>query len=179
MSSNNRNRQSVGSVGMAVGAAFAAALIASGPVARADAPGPFEDLFGDTGINTWTPAADASLLSSDPALAGSLDTSVENFLAGLLGSPDFPDGDAPFSDLVSEFDPTAFTGYFGFGIDGGFPDNTIGDFAVGLDYTLFATGIAGNEVGIWDLLTTIESVPAEIAGWTFLLELIFGGALGG
>ena len=46
---------------MAVAAVFAAALIglANGPAARADTePEPFQDLFGDTGINPWTPAAD-------------------------------------------------------------------------------------------------------------------------
>jgi hypothetical protein len=53
----NRNRQWAGGVGMPAGA-FAAALIgvANTPAARADND-PFEDLFGDSGINTWTPTA--------------------------------------------------------------------------------------------------------------------------
>ena len=57
MSSNNRNHRWTGGVGMAVGAAFAAALIglANAPAATADTDlDPFQDLFGDTGINTWT-----------------------------------------------------------------------------------------------------------------------------
>ena len=169
------NRGQVRRVGIAIGAAVAAVGIASGPVASADAPDPFEDLFGDTGFNSWTPAADASLFSSDAPLAGSLDTSVENFLGGLLGSANFPDGDTPFSELLFQVDPTAFSGYFGFGIDGGVPDNAVADFAVGLDYTLFASGIAGNEVGLWDLLTSIESIPAEIGGLAFLFDLRLAG----
>jgi hypothetical protein len=74
-------------LGTAVGAAFAAALIglADAPTARADTePDPFEDLFGTGGINTWTPSADASLATSDPTLAASLDTTVDNYLE--LGS---------------------------------------------------------------------------------------------
>jgi hypothetical protein len=167
---------------LAVGAAFAIALIGltNAPAAEADAPAPFEELFGDTGINTWTPAADASLLSSDPALAGSLDTSVENFLAGVIYLPDYPNGDAPFSYLVSLVDPAAFSGDFGFGIDGGVPQDAIGDFAVGLDYTLFASGIPGVDVGVSDLLNSVESISAEISGWAVLLDLIFAGLfLGG
>jgi hypothetical protein len=77
-------------LGTAVGVAFAA-LIGVAPAARADGPDPFEDLFGDTGINAWTPAADASLLSSDPTEAANLDASVENFLADAHPSaPNFP-----------------------------------------------------------------------------------------
>jgi hypothetical protein len=75
MSGNNRNHR------IAVGTAFAAAILASTPTARADdmqisidgldlfptagntaaAPSdldPFEDLFGDSGINTWTTSAE-------------------------------------------------------------------------------------------------------------------------
>jgi hypothetical protein len=181
MSSNNRNRRWTGSVGMAVGAAFAAALIgvANAPAARADTePDPFEDLFGIAG-NSWTASADSSLLSSDPTLAGSLDTSVDNFLADAPVSANFPDGDDPFSFLVWSFDPSAFSPY-GDGFPpladgGGLPDNAIADFAVGLDYTLFASGIGGNDVGITDLLSSIGSIPAEIEGWAFLLALIFAG----
>lgn len=75
MSSNNRNRRWTGT-------AVLAALIglANAPVAGADIePGPFEDLFGTAGINSWTVGADSSLLSSDPALAGSLGASVDDF----------------------------------------------------------------------------------------------------
>jgi hypothetical protein len=171
MSSNNRNRRSAGGIGMAVSAAFAAALIASGPVARADAADPFEDLFSDIGTNSWTPTADASLLSSDPTLAGSLDTSVENFLADALN-------DEQFTYLVWSFDPSAFTpgacGCFPPGVDPAvLPDSNIADFAIGLDYTLFASGISENEVGITDLLGSIESIPAVIEGLPILLALLF------
>ena len=51
-------------LGTAVGAAFAAALIglANAPAARADTePDRVEDLFGDSGINSWTPSVDSSL----------------------------------------------------------------------------------------------------------------------
>ncbi len=171
MSSDLRRR--VGGVCIAVG--VASALVAHGPAASADVPDPFEDLLGDSGFNAWTPTADAALLNSDAPLAASLDTSVENFLGAVLGNASFPDGDTPFSDFLSQFDPSAFTGDFGFGIDGGVPDNGIADFAVGLDYALFATGIAGNEVGLWDLLTSIESIPAETGGLAFLFDLLLSG----
>jgi len=88
-------------LGTAVGAAFAAALfgLAHAPAARADAePDPFQDLFGEVGINGWSPSGtDSFLVSSDPTLAASLDTSVDNFLASVPTSPNFPDGDGvPF-----------------------------------------------------------------------------------
>lgn len=172
-------RRWTGGVGMAVTAAFAAAVIGltGAPTATADTElGPLEQLFGDSGINTWTASADSFLLSSDPTLAASLDTSVDNFLSAELISPAFPDGDMPFTFLLWSVDPGAFTlgdvGYLPFD-GGGFPDNAIADFAVGLDYTLFATGLGGDEVAISDLLSTVESIPAYIGGWTFLLELLF------
>jgi len=184
MRSNNRNRPWVGGAGMAVGAAFAAALIASAPVARADAPAPFEDLFGDTGINSWTPAADAWLLSSDPTEAATLDVSVESFLANETPSLDFPQGDDQFTFLLWTFDPTAFTsgacgyGCFPPGLDPAvLPDSNIADFAVGLDYTLFATGIGGNDLGIYDLVVSPALTLANTFGeLEFLLELLTGGA---
>jgi hypothetical protein len=171
----------------AVGAAFAVALIglANAPVAEADAPGPFEDLFGDTGINTWTPAADAWLLSSDPTQAANFDTSVESFLANETPSVDFPQGDDQFTFLLWTFDPTAFTpgdcgfGCFPPGLDPTvLPDSNIADFAVGLDYTLFATGIGGNDLGIYDLFVSPALTLANTFGeLEFLLELLSGGAL--
>ena len=57
----------------------------------------------------------------------------------------------------------------------GLPDNAIGDFAVALDYTLFATGIGGNDVGIADSLGFLANIPGIIEGWGFLLALIFAG----
>jgi hypothetical protein len=169
--------------GTAVIAAFAAALIGlpNAPAARADTePDPFEDLFGTAG-NSWTASADSSLLSSDPTLAASLDTSVDNFLASVIPSPNFPEGDDPFSFLVWSLDPSAFSpdSFYGPLVpvldNNGLPDNAIGDFAVGLDYALFASGIGGNDVGITDLLSPILSIPAYIEGLPVLLGLLFAG----
>jgi hypothetical protein len=114
---------------MAVGAAFAAALIGLAPAARADEPDPFQQLFGDTGLNTWTPSADAYLDTNDAALAANLEASVDGFQQG--GSFLFPND--PFTFVTDELDPSAFSG--------GFPDNAIGDFAVGLDYSVDAVGL--------------------------------------
>jgi hypothetical protein len=183
MGGDNRNRRWAGGVGTAVSAAFAATLIGLAPAARADTePGPFADLFGDSGINSWTTSADNFLLSSDPTLAASLDASVDNFLvnAGIFVNSDFPDGDDPFSFLVSSFDPSAFSQGSGGDllplVDGSLPDNALADFAVGLDYSLFATGLGGNDVAISDLLSSVASIPAFIEGWDFLLALLFSGA---
>jgi hypothetical protein len=167
MSSNNRNRRWVGGVGMAVSAAFTAALIglANAPAASADdvdsggptvsdpiphpilegqLPDPFQELFGNTGFNSWTPSADSFLLSTDPTqtLAGNLDTIVDNFLIGMDGT-----GDDPFSTLVSEFDPSAFTftseilGPQGDLVTVPVPLDATGDVALGLDLTGFSVGL--------------------------------------
>jgi hypothetical protein len=173
MSSNNRNRRWAGGVGT-IGAALAAAMIGLAPAARADTePDPLEDLFGDTGFNSWTPSADASLLSSDPTLAGSLDTSVDNFLTNVaVGQDD------PLSSLLYEFDPTSFS-FDGFtGIDpeaGGLPNDGLADLAVGLDYTLFANGLESLGTGVTDLV----QIPYDIAlGLLYLplLPFILAGA---
>jgi hypothetical protein len=159
-------------LGTAVGAAFAAALIgvANTPAARADTePDPFEDLFGTEGINTWTVSADNSLATSDPTLAANLDASVDNFLADVPLSPNYPDGDDPFSFIAWELDPSAFSADPT--LAGGLPVNAIGDFAVGLDYTLFASGIGGNDVGIADALNVVANLPDTALGWT--LALVF------
>jgi hypothetical protein len=163
------------------GAAAVAALVAvaNAPLAQADIDAaPFEDLFGTAGINSWTIGADSSLLSSDPTLAASLDASVDNFLSSVPVSADFPEGDDPFSFYTWELDPSAFSpdAYYGPLLDGsGLPDNAIGDFAVALDYTLFATGIGGDDVGIADSLGFIVNIPGIIEGWALLLGLIFAG----
>ncbi len=118
------------------------------------------------------------MATSDPTLAATLDTSVDNFLASVPVSPNFPEGDDPFAFLVWSLDPSAFSpdAFYGPLLDGGgLPDNAISDFAVGLDYTLFATGIGGNDVGISDLLSSITSIPAYIEGVPFLLALLFAG----
>ena len=141
MSSNNRNRRWTGT-------AVAAALIglANAPVAGADIePDPFEDLFGTAGINSWTVGADSSLLSSDPALAASLGASVDDFETAAYG---LLQGVDPTSELVYQLDPNSFTPP-----DAGFlfetcvvacptfPLDSTGDFALGLDYTIFASGL--------------------------------------
>jgi hypothetical protein len=173
MSRNKRNRRWARGVGT-VGAAFAAALIGLAPTARADTElDPLEDLFGDTGFNSWTPSTDASLLSGDPTLAGSLDTSVDNFLTNVaVGQDD------PLSSLLYEFDPTSFS-FDGFtGIDpeaGGLPNDGLADLAVGLDYTLFAGGLESLGTGVTDLV----QIPYDIAlGLLYLplLPFILAGA---
>jgi hypothetical protein len=126
---SDRHRGSALSVGTAAGAAFAAALIglAHAPTAGADTESdPFQLLFGDTGINSWTPGVDGYLDSNDPTLAADLDTSLDSFLAS--------SGDHPFTELTVLLDLSAF------GADG--PDSGLGDLAVGLDYSLFASGLA-------------------------------------
>jgi hypothetical protein len=158
-------------LGTAAGTAFAAALIgmANTPAARADTePDPLEDLFGTAGTNTWTPSADASLISSDPTLAANLDATVDNYLE--LGTQD-----DPFSTLVSEVDPSAFTLSFGpdgFGgvVDDLIPLNTTGDIAAALD-------LAGYSVGL-DTFGNPLDLPGEIFTLVFLpwLPLILGGA---
>jgi len=147
MSSNNRNRGWGGGVGMATGVAFAAALIglANAPAASADSevdllPDPLQELFGNTGLNSWTIAADSSLISSDPTLAASLDASVDNFESGFNGFTGFgfiPTD--PFSVLATYLDPTAFSEP---PAAGGLPTDLLGDLAVVLDYSVFSTGLA-------------------------------------
>jgi hypothetical protein len=139
-------------LGTAVGVALAAALVGLAHAARADTePDPFEDLFGSYGINTWTPSDDASLATSDPSLATSLDTSVDNF-----GSEGIPPG---FEDIVSQVDPSAFsvelTGPDQYGY---FPVDGVGDTAVGLDYTLFATGLSSVDTGILNTFQVAEDI---------------------
>jgi hypothetical protein len=130
----------------APGAAFAAALIglAHAPAARADTePDPFEDLFGTTGISTWTVSADSSLLSSDPTFAANLDASVDNFLT-IADSNYGPD--VEFSELAYFLDPSSFNPDAGFlfgsciGCDITPLDST-GEFALGLDYAVYASGL--------------------------------------
>jgi hypothetical protein len=141
-------------LGTAAGTAFAAALIGLAPAARADGPDPFEDLFGDSGFNSWTPAADASLLSSDPTLAANLDTSIEQYIFGV-------DGADPITTLTSEVDPSAFTFSDEWFTPGGqpidtvppdctmgcdlvsipIPQDSIGDVALGSDYLLSLVGV--------------------------------------
>jgi hypothetical protein len=144
-------------LGTAVGAAFAATLIglANAPAARADTePEPFQDLFGDTGINSWTPSADASLLSSDPTLAGSLDVSVDNFQSLILINPLYD----PVGWLADKWDPSAFsvllTGPDQYTY---LPVDAVGDLAQSVDFSVFASGLAPTlDPAIWDLVTLLS-----------------------
>jgi hypothetical protein len=130
---------------MAAGVAFAAALIGLAPAARADEPDPFQLLFGDSGINTWTPTADTDLAALSPTVASDFDASVDNFQAGfttLFGS-------VSFTELTDSVDPTAFIA----NADGiPIPDTAIGDLATGLDYTLFASGLGSLDADVLILL---------------------------
>ena len=140
---------------MAASAAFAAALIGLAPAARADEPDPFQLLFGDSGINTWTPTADAYLDTNDPTLASDLVTSVDSYEQGAGGFW----SSEPFTLLADYLDPSAFTtGPDGFGI----PDNGIGDLAVGLDYTVFSTGGYGSVDVLVDGLLSALGVPGLV-----------------
>jgi hypothetical protein len=132
---------------MAAGAAFTAALIGLAPAARADEPDPFQLLFGDSGINTWTPTADAYLDTNDPTLASDFDASATDFEGGF--GVDQLDSSVTFTLLASALDPSAFTAA---PFLGGLPDNAIGDLAVGTDYTLFASGLGSLDAYIPILL---------------------------
>jgi hypothetical protein len=119
-----RCRRSVLGVGMAAGAAFAAAPfgLANAPVAGADPAvvdlDPFEDLHG-VAPNAWTTAVDNFLVSADPTLAAGIDGQAD-----LYNSADAD----PFSDLVGAIDPNAFPD----GVPN--PDDLLGALAVTLDY---------------------------------------------
>ena len=135
---------------LAAGAAFAAAVIGLAPAARADEPDPFQLLFGDTGLNTWTPSADAYLDTNDPTLAADFDASATDFEGGFGVDQLF--ASVTFTELTDALDPSAFTAS---PFLGGLPDNAIGDLAVGLDYTLFASGLGSLDA---DLLVPLVSL---------------------
>jgi hypothetical protein len=138
---------------VAASAAFAAALIGLAPAARADEPDPFQLLFGDSGINTWTPTADTDLAALSPTLASDLATSVDGYEQGAGG---FYSSD-PFTALTDHVDPSAFIANpDGIGI---LPDNGIADLAVGLDYTVFSTGGYGSVDLLVDTVLAALGVP--------------------
>jgi hypothetical protein len=145
-------------LGPAVGAACAAALIGLVPAARAD-EGPLEQLLGDTGFNSWTPTADADLQADDPSLLASIDASLPGFLSGL---------NDPLSLTLYEFDPTAFT-QDGFDPEaGGLPDNALGDLAVTLDFADYATGLEG----VGQDLTYLVQLPYDVVIALLYLPLL-------
>jgi hypothetical protein len=165
-------------VGTAVGAAFAAALIglANAPAARADAePDPFEDLFGTAGINSWTVGADSSLLNADPSLAANLGTSVDDFETAAYG---LLQGVDPTSELVYQLDPNSFTPpdagflfYTCFIACPTFPLDSTGDAALGLDYSIFASGLGPTLDPLISDFTQALYFPEQFLG---LLLLLFG-----
>jgi hypothetical protein len=168
-------RRSPPTLGIAVGAAFAAALIGLAPAARADTePDPFEDLLGTAGVNTWTPTADAELLSSNPTEAANLDASIDTFNNDVELAYQID----PLSQLAFEFDPSGFTQGGFTGIDsasGGLPDNAIADLAVGLDYTLWASDLTGVGSGLTDIVQIPEDIVIALL-YLPLLPLILAGA---
>jgi hypothetical protein len=168
MSSNTRNRRSAGGVGMAVSAAFAAALIGLAPAARADTePDPFEDLLGTAGVNSWTASADTSLEASNPTEAANLDASIDTFNNDVELAYQID----PLSQLAFEFDPSGF-GFDGYTGDdpasGGLPLNAFTDLAVGLDYTLWASDLTGVGSG----LTDVVQIPEDIVIALLYLPLL-------
>jgi hypothetical protein len=89
--------------------------------------GPLQLLFGDSGINSWTPDVDALL--GNPT---SLDSLVDSFET---------DGNAmPFQNILTEW----LLDYSAYSDQGGsyLPDTTLGDLATTLDFSLYASGLA-------------------------------------
>ena len=74
-------------------------------------------------------------------------TSVDNFETGF--GVDALYGSVTFTLLADALDPSAFTAA---PFLGGLPDNAIGDLAVGLDYTLFASGLGSLDADLLILL---------------------------
>jgi hypothetical protein len=100
---------------------------AADPAAAPADVGPFELLFGDSGINSWTPDVDALLGN-----ATSLDSLVEAFQT---------DGAAkPFENILTEWllDYSAYSDQNGAYL----PDTALGDLATTVDFSLFASGLA-------------------------------------
>jgi hypothetical protein len=97
---------------------------------------------------------------------------VDNFLTNVaVGQDD------PLSSLVYEFDPTSFSfdGFYDSPEAGGLPNDGLADLAVGLDYTLFASGLESLGTGVTDLV----QIPYDIAlGLLYLplLPFILAGA---
>jgi hypothetical protein len=160
---------------IAVGAGFVAAMIALAQEAKADTDiDPFQDLFGATGVNSWTPAADSYLASIDPtgALAGNLDTSVDKFVT-VAAPPYFYGPDLVFSSLVDGNDPSAFSIPIPM-VDFLVPLTPTGDFALGLDYTLFASGLAPVVDPLITDLVQLSFLPQELAALLVILGIPLG-----
>jgi hypothetical protein len=150
----SRKYSTVG-VGIAAGAAFAAAMFGGMGTAHADIttpyvdpytpPDPYDVLFGAQG----TQGADDNILDGNLAVSNptgdvTFQTDVSQFEAST---------DHPLADLINAIDPSAFYEQTG-GLDPGFagdltggaylvPDDALGYLATGLDYGLLTpTGLA-------------------------------------
>jgi hypothetical protein len=91
---------------------------------------PFQDLYGDSGINSWTPEADSWLNTNDPTLAASLGQLV--FDEDSSGIP------APGINIIGQLDPGAYSDQGGSYL----PADWLGDLANTLDFSLYASGLA-------------------------------------
>jgi hypothetical protein len=123
-------------IALAAVAIGAALLGGTAPPADADTGSdldPLALLYGDTGFNSWTTAADTDLASLSPTLTADFTTIVEGFETQNVDPYESPVTDPVSLELYS-FDPSAFTADPALG---GLPDNGIGDLAVSLDYGLF------------------------------------------
>jgi hypothetical protein len=135
---------------------------------------PFQDLFGDTGINSWTPAADSYLASIDPtnALATNFDASVDNFVT-VAGPPYFYGPDLVFSELAYGSDPSAFSIPIPM-IEFLTPVDSTGEFALGLDYTMYASGLAPVVDPLIMDLVQASQLPQELLALLVILDIPFG-----
>jgi hypothetical protein len=88
--------------------------------------------------------------TNDPTLAADFDASATDFEGGFGVDQLF--ASVTFTELTDALDPSAFTAS---PFLGGLPDNAIGDLAVGLDYTLFASGLGSLDA---DLLVPLVSL---------------------
>ncbi len=139
---------------------------------------PFQDLFGDTGINSWTPAADSYLATIDPtnALATNFDASVDNFVGGELIGPAAYWGQYDLLSLDAwSSDPE---GAFSISGDVLTPLTSTADLALGADYALFATGLAPTvEPAIQQLLDLPGELEGGLFGTVFWAEVLLASLL--
>jgi hypothetical protein len=164
--STGTRRTAVG-VGMAAGAAIAAAMFGMGTAHAVTAPSGdqgFEILFGgdgtDSGVTTAqasdNAAADLALSQSSSGDAASFDTLASSFEAGNAH---------PIADLVQSIDPAAFSDQVTPGITGTLeggaylvPENLLGYIATDLDY--FALNPTGLDYLLAPVIELLVGSPA-------------------
>jgi hypothetical protein len=120
---------SAGKVAEATGSSglFVVEPAAADPAAAPAADvGPLQLLFGDSGINSWTPDVDA-LLGNSPGL----DSLVQAFQSS---------GDTAFQQILTDW----LLDYGAYSVQGDayLPDTALGDLATTVDFSLFASGLA-------------------------------------